>query len=131
MKLPHRVQNSLIVVVKLSLRTPNLFTANMKLLQCTLKLHAAVVKLPQHTPKLPTAALNQKKLAHKFVSTHNKIASLCPKVASKFVSSKHMHVGSSFEVLDPRILEVKTDINSNARFESYDFFKCIVINTYS
>ena len=50
-----------------------------------------------------------------------KVAPYSTKVGIKKISSKHTHAGSSFKDLVARVPAVKTDLNSDARFERYSF----------
>lgn len=52
-----------------------------------------------------------------------KVAPYSIKVGIKIFLSKHAHAGSSFKDLVARVPAVKTDLNSDARFERYDFLK--------
>ena len=52
-----------------------------------------------------------------------KVAPYSTKVGIGKISSKYTHAGSSFKDLVARVPAVKTDLNSDERFERYDFLK--------
>ena len=55
------------------------------------------------------------------LSYSTKVVSIAPKVAQEKKSSKHVHIGSSFEELVAINAMVKADLNSDARIKSYGF----------
>ena len=67
-----------------------------------------------------------KKLHHAVLKLHKAVLKLhkySAKVGIKKISSKHTHAGSSFKDLVAKNSTVKTDLNSDARFERYGFLK--------
>ena len=65
----------------------------------------------------------QKMILEKVARCSTKVAPNSTKVGIEKNLSKYTHAGSSFKDLVARISMVKTDLNSDARFERYGFLK--------
>ena len=78
-------------------------------------------------PSVKTACPQDRcEVAHPLRLVAHRLLDDCTKHVLKLhknILSKHTHARSSFEEHAARVPKVKTDLNFDARFESYDFFK--------